>query len=218
MHSSWKTALTLEFEKLYFKSLISFVRQERSRSVVYPPSGQVFTAFNVTSFESVRVLILGQDPYHGPGQAHGLCFSVLPGALLPPSLQNIYKELQNDLGVPVSKTGNLVKWAQQGVFLLNSVLTVRAGEPGSHRDRGWEVFTDFVIQLLSDRDHPMVFVLWGSYARSKLSLIDKQKHVIIESAHPSPMSAHKGFFGSHPFSQVNKALKEFGGALIDWKV
>jgi uracil-DNA glycosylase len=218
MHPSWKAALALEFEKPYFKALLAFVKQERAKGVVYPPSGSVFTAFNVTPLNAVHVLILGQDPYHRPNQAHGLSFSVLPGTLAPPSLQNIYKELQDDLGIPIPTHGYLIKWAQQGIFLLNSVLTVRAHEPGSHQGQGWEKFTDFVIQLLSDRSQPMVFVLWGKYARDKVSLIDTQKHVIIESAHPSPMSAHNGFFGSKPFSKVNAALEKFGSKPIDWKI
>jgi uracil-DNA glycosylase len=214
---SWKTILASEFEKPYFKALVKFVHQQRASYTVCPPSGFVFSAFDAP-FDAVRVLILGQDPYHGKKQAHGLSFSVLPGTLAPPSLQNIYKELRDDLGLSIPRHGHLLKWAQQGVFLLNAVLTVRAGEPGSHRDHGWEKFTDAVIQLLSDRDKPVVFVLWGRYARDKISLINTQKHVVIESAHPSPMSASKGFFGSKPFSKVNEALKEFGGDPIDWEL
>jgi len=213
--ASWKTALALEFEKTYFKDLLEFVKQERAEGIVYPPPGFVFTAFNVTSLDAVRVIILGQDPYHRPKQAHGLSFSVLPGTLTPPSLQNIYKELRADLGVPIPTHGHLIKWAQQGVFLLNSVLTVREGEPGSHQGKGWEKFTDSVIRILSDRDRPMVFVLWGRYARDKSSLIDTKKHVVIESAHPSPMSASNGFFGSRPFSKINRAL---GGHPVNWAI
>jgi len=218
MHPSWKAALLSEFEKPYFKALLAFVRQERAKGVVYPPSGSVFTAFNVTPINAIRVLILGQDPYHRPNQAHGLSFSVLPGTLVPPSLQNIYKELRNDLGISTPTHGYLLKWAQQGVFLLNSVLTVRAGEPGSHQGQGWEIFTDSVIQLLNNRDQPMAFVLWGKYARGKASFINIQKHVVMESAHPSPMSAYNGFFGSKPFSKVNKALEKFGSSPINWKL
>jgi uracil-DNA glycosylase len=214
VHPTWKEALSSEFEKPYFKELLEFVRQERANGPVFPPPGFVFTAFDVTSFTDVRVLILGQDPYHGPKQAHGLSFSVPPGTLPPPSLRNIYKELQSDLGVPIPKHGHLIKWAEQGVFLLNSVLTVRAHEPGFHQGKGWETFTDRVIQLLSVKKQSMVFVLWGRYAREKSSLIDK-RHVIIESAHPSPMSAHNGFFGSKPFSKVNQAL---GESPIDWSL
>jgi uracil-DNA glycosylase len=216
--ASWKFALASEFEKPYFKALLAFVKQERAKGIVYPPSGFVFTAFNVTPLNAVRVLILGQDPYHRPNQAHGLSFSVLPGTLAPPSLQNIYKELQDDLGIPIPTHGYLIKWAQQGIFLLNSVLTVRAHEPGSHQGQGWEKFTDFVIQLLSDRNQPIVFVLWGKYARDKVSLINTQRHVVIESAHPSPMSAHNGFFGNKPFSKVNAVLERFGSKPIDWKI
>jgi uracil-DNA glycosylase len=218
VHSSWRTLLASEFDKPYFKNLIAFVKQERAENIVYPPSGQVFTAFDVTPFDAVRILILGQDPYHGRKQAHGLCFSVLPETLVPPSLQNIYKELRNDLGLPIPVHGYLVPWAKQGVFLLNAVLTVRAGEPGSHKDRGWERFTDAVIQLLNNREQPMVFVLWGQYARAKASLIDTQKHVVIESAHPSPMSADRGFFGSKPFSKINTALRRFGTDPVDWRL
>jgi len=218
VHPSWKTALGSEFKKPYFQALVNFVRQERATTTVYPPSGAVFAAFNATPLDEVRVLILGQDPYHGRKQAHGLCFSVLPETLAPPSLQNIFKELRSDVGCPIPTHGHLLKWAEQGVFLLNSVLTVRAHAAGSHRDQGWETFTDAVIRLLSDRDRPMVFVLWGRYARDKASLIDAEKHVVVESAHPSPMSANKGFFGSKPFSKVNVALEMFGGRPIDWRL
>lgn len=218
MDAGWKSALSSEFEKPYFKDLLAFIKQERAACEVYPPSGKVFAAFSTTPLESVRVLILGQDPYHRERQAHGLSFSVPPEMLPPPSLQNIYKELRSDLGLPIPVHGYLLRWAKQGVFLLNSVLTVRAHEPASHQGHGWETFTDAVIQLLSARDQPMVFVLWGRYAREKAALIDDTRHEIIESAHPSPMSATSGFFGSKPFSKVNAALERFGCHPIDWKV
>lgn len=215
MEPLWKGILSSEVEKPYFQKLLKFVRQERSTHIVYPPSGNVFEAFNATPLDQVRVLILGQDPYFNEGQAHGLSFSVRPGVFTPPSLQNIYKELHSDLGLPIPTQGYLMPWARQGVFLLNSVLTVRAHEPGSHKDQGWEIFTDAVIRILADMD-PMVFILWGRYARDKASFIDASKHRVLEAAHPSPMSATNGFFGSRPFSKTNQALKGFGKTPIDW--
>jgi uracil-DNA glycosylase len=216
MEPLWKEVLSSEVGKPYFQKLVKFVRQERATHIVYPPSGNVFEAFKATPLDKVRVLILGQDPYFNEGQAHGLSFSVRPGVFTPPSLQNIYKELHSDLGLPIPTQGYLMPWAQQGVFLLNSVLTVRAHEPGSHKDQGWEIFTDAVIRVLADRD-PMVFILWGRYARDKASFIDS-KHCVLEAAHPSPMSATNGFFGSRPFSKTNQALQEFGKSPIDWKL
>ena len=204
MHSSWKTFLYQEFKKPYFRDLAEFVREERSKQVGFPASGDVFNAYKLT-LEKVRVVILGQDPYHNAGQAHGLSFSVLPGVKPPPSLQNIFKELHEDLGVPIPKHGHLATWAEQGVFLLNATLTVRAHSPGSHQGKGWETFTDATIKVLGQRSEPIVFVLWGKYARSKALLIPEHHH-ILESPHPSPMSAHQGFFGSRPFSKVNAAL------------
>lgn len=218
MDPGWKAALAAECDKPYFQQLLEFVRVEREKAPVYPPPGRVFTAFTVTPLDAVRVLILGQDPYHREGQAHGLSFSVPQGTIVPPSLQNIYKELRSDLGVPTPMHGNLTQWAKQGVFLLNAVLTVRAHEPASHQGQGWESFTDAVIRLLSDRDLPMVFVLWGRYARAKTCFIDSSKHAVIEAAHPSPLSASNGFFASKPFSKVNAALQRFGHAPIDWQV
>ena len=215
MEPLWKGILSSEVEKPYFQKLLKFVRQERSTHIVYPPSGNVFEAFNATPLDQVRVLILGQDPYFNEGQAHGLSFSVRPGVFTPPSLQNIYKELHSDLGLPIPTQGYLMPWARQGVFLLNSVLTVRAHEPGSHKDQGWEIFTDAVIRILANMD-PMVFILWGRYARDKASFIDASKHRVLEAAHPSPMSATNGFFGSRPFSKTNQALKGFGKTPIDW--
>lgn len=219
MHASWKEALTSELDKAYFLQLLQFVQHERSQATVYPPVGQVFTALDITPLDDVKVLILGQDPYHRSGQAHGLCFSVPKDTLpIPPSLQNIYKELRSDLGIEPPLHGNLARWAEQGVLLLNSVLTVRAHEAGSHQGQGWESFTDAVIKLLSDRGRPMVFVLWGRYARDKAGFIDAERHTIIESAHPSPMSASNGFFGSKPFSKINEALRAYGEMPIDWRL
>ncbi len=218
MHPSWMTALAPEFDKPYFRQLLAFVKRERAQGTVYPEPGDVFTAFNETAFESVRVVILGQDPYHNRGQAHGLSFSVRPNVLAPPSLQNIFKELRSDLGIPIPTTGCLLPWAQQGVFLLNAVLTVRAHEAGSHQGQGWETFTDEVIKLLAARPDPLIFVLWGRHARAKVDLVDTSRHTVIESPHPSPMSADRGFFGSRPFSKANQALKQYGQAPIDWRL
>jgi len=217
MHASWKVRFSGEFEKPYFKQLVQFVQKERQQHTVFPPSKDMFQAFALTPFESVKVLILGQDPYHNAGQAHGMSFSVPPGVKPPPSLQNIFKEMVDDLGVPKPKTGYLEPWAQQGVLLLNATLTVRAHEAGSHQGQGWETFTDEIIRLLSAREQSMVFVLWGRYARAKNTLIGPQ-HRIIESAHPSPMSAHNGFFGSKPFSKINEALTSYGVSPIAWSL
>jgi uracil-DNA glycosylase len=218
MDPSWKERLSGEFQKPYFKALVEFVREERKGHVVFPAAGDVFNAFKETPYDKANVLILGQDPYHNAGQAHGLCFSVLPGMKPPPSLVNIYKELASDVGIAPPKHGYLMPWAHQGVFLLNATLTVRAHEPGSHQGKGWETFTDEAIRALSARERPVVFVLWGRYARQKVDLIDKSRHVILESAHPSPMSASSGFFGSKPFSQINSALGSFGSQPIDWQL
>lgn len=215
MDESWKQRLGAEFQKPYFLKLAEFVREERQRHTVFPGPGDVFNAYKATPWDKVEVVILGQDPYHGAGQAHGLSFSVLPGMKPPPSLQNIFKELHADLGVPIPKHGHLLPWAERGVFLLNATLTVRAHEAGSHQGQGWETFTDATIRLLSERGQPVVFILWGKYARDKKSLIDS-RHTIIESAHPSPMSASNGFFGSKPFSKVNEALVRIGSPPIDW--
>lgn len=218
MHESWKRLLADEFTKPYFKDLTAFVRTERENHVVFPPSNQVFEAFKLTPYDEVRVVILGQDPYHNAGQAHGLSFSVPRGMAPPPSLQNIFKELSEDLGCKPPGHGCLTHWAEQGVFLLNTILTVRAHTPGSHREKGWELFTDAVIRKLNEREKPMVFVLWGAFARKKADLIDAQRHLIIESPHPSPMSARSGFFGSSPFSQVNEGLKELGEPPVAWQL
>jgi uracil-DNA glycosylase len=217
MHASWKKILQGEFEKPYFQSLIEFVNKERREGVVFPPPGTLFNAFQVP-YEEVKVLILGQDPYPNAGQAYGFCFSVQPGVKPPPSLVNIYKELEGDLGIKPPKHGCLQHWVDQGVFLLNAVLTVRAHQSGSHQGKGWEQFTDKVIRLLDARQEPVVFVLWGRYARNKKDLIDCQRHLVLEAAHPSPMSARNGFFGSRPFSQINAALEYSGLDPIDWQL
>ncbi|WP_037900307.1 uracil-DNA glycosylase [Streptomyces sp. NRRL S-350] len=214
---SWREVLGAETEKPYFAELSAFVAAQRAEHEVFPPSGQEFAALEATPYEKVRVLVLGQDPYHDNGQAHGMSFSVLPGTRIPPSLRNIFKELQADLGVPAPDNGYLMHWAEQGVLLLNAVLTVRAHEANSHKAKGWEKFTDAVIKAVSDREEPVVFVLWGNYAKKKLPLIDTDRHVVVQGAHPSPLSARL-FFGSRPFSQINAALEGFGGEPIDWQV
>jgi len=207
IHPSWKSLLDNEFQKKYFLELTSFVKQEYSSSVVYPPARLIFNAFNLTPFNKVKVVILGQDPYHGPKQAHGLAFSVPDGLNPPPSLQNIFQELKNDLNINPPKSPDLTRWAKQGVFLLNSVLTVRAGKPGSHANKGWEVYTNNVIEILSTEKTNLVFLLWGNYARAKKTLIDKDRHLILEAPHPSPYSADMGFFGCRHFSKTNAYLK-----------
>lgn len=215
--TSWENILSEEFDKSYFTELEKFVLQEYEKQIIYPPLEQIFAAFEYTNFEDVKVLLLGQDPYHGEGQAHGLCFSVQPGVKIPPSLRNIFKELNTDIGCEIPQEGSLIGWAKQGMLLLNAVLTVRKKEAASHASRGWETFTDAVIRKLSDRSDPVVFLLWGGYARKKAKLIDKKRHIIIESAHPSPLSAKK-FFGTRPFSKVNEALEKFGHSPIDWQL
>ncbi|MDB5259563.1 MAG: Uracil-DNA glycosylase [Candidatus Taylorbacteria bacterium] len=222
---SWKEALKEEFGKEYFKQLTEFVKREYLSTTVYPPPKFVFNAFELCPFDKVEVVILGQDPYHGAGQAHGLSFSVPEGQRIPPSLQNIYKEIKNDLGAAagsaagtnseIPKSGNLEHWAKQGVLLLNATLTVRASTPGSHQHQGWEAFTDAVIRTISDKKEHVVFILWGRYAREKAALIDGSKHLILESAHPSPFSATH-FFGNHHFSQTNAYLEKHGKQAIKW--
>ncbi len=217
IESSWKKHLADEFEKPYFKELAEFVRTEYKTTSVYPAPKNIFHAFDLTPFEKVKVVILGQDPYHGPRQAIGLSFAVSEGIRNPPSLQNIFKELEDDLGQPLTHTdGDLSRWAKQGVLLLNATLTVRAHKANSHQGKGWEIFTDAVIKTLSDEREHLVFILWGNYARSKKPLIDWEKHCIIESTHPSPFSAANGFFGSKPFSKANTYLEEHGEKAIDW--
>lgn len=216
--AGWKHLMAAEVAKPYFRELQRFLAEERSRHVVYPPEPEVQTAFRLTPYERVRVVILGQDPYPGPGQAHGLAFSVKPGVPAPPSLLNIFKELAADLGCRIPNNGCLIPWAKQGVLLLNAVLTVRAGQPGSHRGKGWETFTDAVIRLVDAKPTPVVFVLWGRDARQKAALVDGQRHAIVTGVHPSPMSAHMGFFGSRPFSTINRALRGFDQPEIDWQI
>ncbi len=212
----WKEQLKDEFDQPYFINLTDFVRSEYATQKIYPPGKLIFNAFEKCPFEKTKVVILGQDPYHEPGQAHGLCFSVPDGVSLPPSLQNIFKEIQNDLGIPVPKSGNLERWAEQGVFLLNATLTVRAHLAGSHQKRGWETFTDKVISLLSESREHLVFLLWGAYAQRKSELINSSKHLILSSVHPSPLSAHRGFFGNHQFSKTNEYLKTHGKTPVNW--
>lgn len=212
------TALATEMAEPYFGALQDFVREERRVHNVYPREGEVYAALRLTPLESVRVVILGQDPYHGPGQAHGLCFSVPRGVAPPPSLRNVFTELASDLRVSPPRHGNLEHWASQGVLLLNTTLTVRAGEAGSHAGRGWERFTDRAIAVLGARSEPCVFVLWGAHARRKRALITSDRHTVIESAHPSPLSAHNGFFGSRPFSRIDAALVANGSTPIEWVV
>jgi len=213
---SWKKVLTPEFKKPYFKTLTDFVKKEYNSTTIYPPPKFIFNAFDSTPFDSVKVVILGQDPYHGPNQAHGLCFSVLPPTPPPPSLQNIFKEIKSDIGEVKDASGNLIHWTKQGVLLLNATLTVRAHQAGSHQNKGWEQFTDAVVQTLNDQKKGLVFILWGSYARKKGATIDRKKHLVLESPHPSPLSAHAGFFGSQPFSQTNTYLLLNGQEPINW--
>lgn len=215
IEESWSKRLSEEFEKPYFKSLTDFVRQEYSITICYPPGRLIFNAFDLCPFDDVKVVIIGQDPYHEPGQAHGLCFSVNDGVMLPPSLQNIFKEIEDDLGVRHT-SGNLTEWAKQGVLLLNATLTVRAHQAGSHQRRGWETFTDAVIQKLACERENLVFILWGSYAQSKAMLIDTNKHLVLKSAHPSPLSAYRGFFGNRHFSKTNAYLVEHKKTPIKW--
>ena len=216
LEQSWKELLKDEFEKPYFKDLAAFVRQEYQTATVYPPPKFIFHALDSLPVDRVKVVILGQDPYHGAGQAHGLSFSVPEGTALPPSLQNIYKEIETDLGHPRHASGSLDRWAKQGVLLLNATLTVRANRAGSHQNKGWETFTDAVIHELANKKDHLVFILWGNYAQKKGAFIDSNKHLVLKAPHPSPFSAHSGFFGSRPFSQTNKYLEEHGLTPIDW--
>lgn len=213
---SWKSRLQPEFEKPYFENLIRFVKDEYATHTVYPPGGKIFNAFDACPFEEVKVVLLGQDPYHGPGQAHGLAFSVNEGVPSPPSLINIFKEIKNDLGKPVPKSGNLTRWAEQGVLLLNATLTVRANSPGSHQKKGWEEFTDAAIKAVSDEKQNVVFMLWGAYAQKKGAVIDAGKHYVLKAAHPSPFAADKGFFGCKHFSKANAYLAGHGLPEIEW--
>lgn len=218
IEDSWKQVLYNEFNADYFLELKKFLVREKNNYTVFPPGSEIFAAFNYTNFNNVRVVILGQDPYHGPNQANGLCFSVRDGIRKPPSLQNIFKELHNDLGYPIAESGNLEKWAKQGVLLLNATLTVRASQAGSHQNKGWENFTNAIISNLSENKEKLVFILWGKYAQDKEVLIDTQKHFIIKSPHPSPFSADRGFFGSKPFSKTNAYLKQTNQQEINWEL
>ncbi|HMV99287.1 MAG TPA: uracil-DNA glycosylase [Acidobacteriota bacterium] len=215
---SWHTVLSDEFEKPYFTKLKSFLETERANHTIFPPEDDVFSAFSLTPYDEVRVFLLGQDPYHDDNQAHGLCFSVRPGIKPPPSLVNMYKELKEDLGHSIPNHGYLVPWAKQGMLMLNAVLTVRAHSPNSHKDQGWEQFTDAVIRKVNDKKEPVVFVLWGGYAQKKAKLIDASRHKVIQTAHPSPLSARNGFFGSKPYSKINELLREAGHPEINWKL
>ncbi|RUT03159.1 uracil-DNA glycosylase [Dulcicalothrix desertica PCC 7102] len=215
---SWQVVLAEEFEKPYFKQLQEFLALERQTQTIYPPEEDVFSAFELTPYHDVKVLLLGQDPYHDENQAHGLCFSVKPGIKTPPSLVNMYKELKDDIGCDIPSTGYLVEWAKQGVLMLNAVLTVRAHTANSHKNKGWEKFTDAVISQVNQKSDPVVFVLWGGYAQKKLKLIDTTRHIVIQSAHPSPLSAHNGFFGSKPFSKINAALEACNKSPINWEI
>ena len=216
IEESWKAHIGSEFDKQYFIDLTQFVREEYMHTTCYPPGKMIFNAFNLCSFDKVKVVIIGQDPYHEPGQAHGLCFSVNDGIQFPPSLVNIFKEIQNDFGTPAPQSGNLTRWAEQGVLLLNATLTVRAHQAGSHQRRGWEEFTDAAIKALAnDREH-IVFILWGSYAQGKAVYIDPSRHLVLKSAHPSPLSAYRGFFGNKHFSRANDYLVQNGETPIKW--
>ncbi len=214
---SWKDVLAEELESSYFQKLSEFVDEEREKAKVFPPEDDVFNAFKLAPFDKLKVVLLGQDPYHDDGQAHGLCFSVKPGVKVPPSLVNIYQELKDDLGCSVPNHGFLESWAKQGILMLNAVLTVRAHQPTSHKSKGWEKFTDAVIRVINERTDPVVFMLWGGYAQKKGKHIDEDRHRVLKAAHPSPLS-QKNFFGSRPFSAVNDALEEFGKDPIDWQI
>jgi len=219
MEESWKRVLAKEFEQPYMAKLRAFLMEEKGKGkILFPPGSQIFHAFDATPFDRVKVVILGQDPYIGPGQAHGLCFSVPQGIPAPPSLVNIYKELQSDMGIPPAPHGNLESWTEQGVFLLNAVLTVEAGLSASHQKRGWETFTDAVISTLNEQRQNLVFILWGSYAQKKGQHIDRKRHLVLQSVHPSPLSVYRGFYGSKPFSQTNAYLQKTGQTPISWQL
>ncbi|XJS11667.1 uracil-DNA glycosylase [Aerococcaceae bacterium WGS1372] len=218
INNEWQPILNKLSQTESYKSLKNFLIEEFSTQVIYPPMDSIWTAFELTDYSDVKVVILGQDPYHGPNQAHGLSFSVKKGVTIPPSLRNIYKELEADLGYPPVNHGNLTKWAKEGILLLNTVLTVRASQPNSHKNKGWEPFTDSVIASLNNSDHPIVFILWGKHAQAKKELINLEKHYIIESSHPSPFSANQSFLGSRPFSRTNELLIESGQRPVDWQL
>ena len=216
--NNWDTLLKEEYQKEYFQDLLDFIKKEYKEKTIYPKQNEVFNAFRYTDFDHVKVVILGQDPYHGPNQSEGLSFSVKDEVLKPPSLQNIFKELESDLGIPFPEHNSLKPWAKQGVLLLNAVLTVEEHKPTSHKEKGWETFTDDIIKIINQKEKPVVFILWGSYARAKKELITNPKHLIIESAHPSPFSARNGFFGSKPFSRTNEFLRKTNQKEIDWRI
>lgn len=218
LKNDWNELLKDEFSKDYYLSLREFLKNEYTTKIIYPDKYDIFNALHYTSYKDVKVVILGQDPYHGPNQAHGLSFSVSPGVKIPPSLLNIYKELNSDLGCYIPNNGYLKKWADQGVLLLNTSLTVRAGEANSHKNKGWEIFTDKIISLINEKTDPVVFLLWGNNAINKKKLITNKQHLILSSAHPSPLSASRGFFGSKPFSKINKFLVSVNKAPIDWQI
>ncbi len=217
LHPSWKAQIGEEFDKPYMKDLKAFLKDEKKqRKVIYPAGNDIFNALNTTPFEKVKVVILGQDPYHGPGQAHGLCFSVLPGVKFPPSLRNVFKQIQQELDIPFPDHGCLQSWAEQGVLLLNATLTVEQAKAGSHQGKGWELFTDAIVHRLNEQCEGLVFLLWGSYAQKKGGFIDEQRHSVFKSPHPSPLSAHRGFLGNGHFTKTNDALRKRGEAEIDW--
>lgn len=216
IEESWKNVLQDEFDKEYFSSLAEFIKEEYQKQTIFPPGNLIFNAFNHCPFDKLKVVIIGQDPYHGPGQAHGLCFSVKDGIAFPPSLRNIFKEVHSDIGIDIPKSGNLEYWADQGVLLLNATLTVRAHQAGSHQKKGWEEFTDSVINIIARKKSNVVFLLWGAYAQKKGSLVDRNKNLVLESVHPSPLSASRGYFGNNHFSKCNAYLIEHGLSPINW--
>ena len=217
IHNSWKKKLLTEFEKPYFKALVSFIKLEYKTTKCFPPGAQIFSAFDLCTFDNLKVVIIGQDPYHGDGQANGLCFSVADGIAHPPSLMNIFKEIESDLGIPYPKSGNLERWANQGILLLNATLTVRAHQAGSHQNKGWEQFTDKIIEVISEEKSDVVFLLWGGFAKKKVKLIDTEKHTVLTSGHPSPLSANRGYwFGNKHFSKTNSVLKNKNKEKISW--
>lgn len=216
--NDWAPVLKAEYAKPYYRKLYEFIHEEYSHRLIFPPAEDIFNAFHLTPLSAVKVVIIGQDPYHEPGQAHGLCFSVRKGVEIPPSLQNIYKELHEDVGFTIPDHGDLTKWAEQGVLLLNAVLTVRAHAAASHQNKGWEEFTDAVIRAVNDLDRPVVFLLWGGFARSKRSMLTNPKHLVLEAPHPSPLSAYRGFFGCRHFSRTNEFLQENGVTPVDWQI
>lgn len=216
INPSWNKILQFEFEKDYFKDLTRFVKEEYRTHTIFPPEKLIYNAFNLCPFDQIKVVIIGQDPYHGPGQAHGLCFSVNDGMKFPPSLRNIFKEINGDLGIPVPESGNLERWAKQGVLLINATLTVRSGDAGSHQKKGWEQFTNEVIRQVALQQEGVVFILWGAFAQKKSDMIDSSRHLVLKSVHPSPLSASRGFFGNHHFSQTNAYLTSKGKTAIEW--